>query len=198
MRRILRFWAIFLIAAGLGFVLSVEPARAEPTADEIAPPLPAIVPLSGGWQPKFPYPYDQTRGQVADVDITAEREMCQWYNAQYDPLITQIERFNDNLSRSNGDYGVAGNQQIADAVLANLDQSLAYLTPRAQALTINRDYLGDEYFPVYQGETFYWLWQQLSNVSAGIHGNQPAWFVGPSLQRAKRWGSRINRSHVCD
>ncbi|OPX12050.1 hypothetical protein B1790_05770 [Mycobacterium sp. AT1] len=174
------------------------PAHAEPTADEIAPPLPVIVPVASDWQPKFPYPYDQTRNEVTPADITAEREMCQWYLAQYDPLITQIERFDDSLSRVKGDYGAAGNQQIADAVLANLDQSLAFLTPRAQSLTMNQDYLGDQYFPVYQGETFYWLWQQLSNVSAGIHGRQPAWFVGPSLQRAKRWGSRIHRSGVCD
>jgi len=198
MRRIQRFWAIFLAIAGLGISLLAWPASAEPTADEIAPPLPVVVPVASGWQPKFPYPYDETRNEVTDADVTAEREMCQWYTPQYDLLIAQIERFDDNLSRSNGDYGVAGNRQIADAVAANLDQSLAYLTPRAQALTINRDYLGDEYFPVYQGETFYRLWQELSNVSAGIHGGQPAWFVGPSLQRAKRWGSRIHRSHVCD
>jgi hypothetical protein len=185
-----------LAVAGVG--ASTDPASAEPTVDEIAPPLPVVVPTPSSWQPKFPYPYDQTRGEVTEADITAEREMCQWYNAQYDVLITQIERFNDNLIRSNGDYSVAGNQQIADAVTANLDQSLSYLTPRAQALTIKLDYLGDQYFPVYQGETFYWLWQQLSNVSAGIHGRQPAWFVGPSLQRAKRWGSRIHRTHVCD
>jgi len=44
---------------------------------------------------------------------------------------------------------------------------------------------------VYQGETFYRLWQELSNVSAGIHGGQPAWFVGPSLQRAKRWAAEF-------
>lgn len=198
MHQILRSWAAVLLVAGLGMCAPVAPANGVPSVDEIAPPLPVIVPTASDWQPKFPYPYDQTRNEVTEADITAEREMCQWYTAQYDPLIAQIERFDDNLSRANGDYGAAGNQQIADAVLANLDQSLAYLTPRAQALTINRDYLGDEYFPVYQGETFYWLWQQLSNVSAGIHGQQTAWFVGPSLQRAKRWGSRIHRSHVCE
>jgi len=91
---------------------------------------------------------------------------------------------------------VAGNRQIADAVAANLDQSLAYLTPRAQALTINRDYLGDEYFPVYQGETFYRLWQELSNVSAGIHGGQPAWFVRPIASTRKAVGQQ-NSSLSC-
>ncbi len=198
MRRIFRCWTTVLVIIGSGIFMASQPAGAEPTADDIAPPLPVIVPTPSNWQPKSPYPYDHTRGEVTGSDITAEREMCQWYNAQYDTLITQIERFDDNLSRSNGDYNVAGNQQIADAVTANIDQSLDFLTPRAQALSVSHDYLIDEYSPVYQGETFYWLWQQLSDISAGIHGRQPAWFVGPSLQRAKRWGTRIHRSHVCD
>jgi hypothetical protein len=172
-------------------------AGAEPLVDEVAPPLPVIVATPSNWQPKFPYPYDASRAQVTDADINAEREMCQWYTAQYDTLVSQVERFDDNLAKSNGDYGVANNQALADAVTANIDQSMGYLAPRAQALTLTHDYLGDEYFPLYQGESFYRLWQHLSNVSAGIRGRQPAWFVGPSLQRAKRWGSRIHRSDVC-
>ncbi|BBY62674.1 hypothetical protein MHEL_09170 [Mycolicibacterium helvum] len=174
------------------------PSNADPLVDDIAPPLPVIVAGPSNWQPKFPYPFDASRNQVTDGDINAEREMCQWYNAQYDALIKQIDRFNTNLTRSNGDYTVENNQAIADAVTANIDQSEAYLAPRAQALTLTQDYLGDDFFPLYQGESFFRLWQHLSNVSAGIHGRQPAWFVGPSLQRAKRWGSRIGHSHVCD
>jgi hypothetical protein len=166
--------------------------------DEVAPPLPVIVPATTGWQPKFPYPYDASRGQVTDAEINAERDMCQWFTAQYQTLVTQIDRFNTNLTRSNGDYNVANNQAIADAVAQNIDQSTSFLAPRAEALTITQDYLGDDYFPLYQGESFYRLWQHLSNVSAGIRGRQPAWFVGPSLQRAKRWGGRIDHSHVCD
>ena len=173
-------------------------ASAQPLVEEVAPPLPAIVPTSGSWEPKFPYPYDASRNRVTPADINAQREMCAWYLAQYDPLVTQIERFNSNLIRSNGDYNVNDNQAIADAVTAHVDQSVFYLAPRAQALTITRDYLGDEYFPLYQGESFYRLWQHLSNVSAGIRGRQPAWFVGPSLQRAMRWGGRIDHSHVCE
>ncbi|MFV8229995.1 hypothetical protein [Mycolicibacterium peregrinum] len=176
---------------------AVAPAHAEPTVDEIAPPLPGIVPTPNDWQPKFPTPYDQTRGSVTPAEIDAQREMCQWYNAQYDPLMTQIDNVNVNIVRSNGDYGVGNTQQLADAVAANIDQSVDFLTPRVQELTISQDFAGDLYFPLYQGESFYRLWQQLSNVSAGIRGRQPTWFYGPSLQHALRWGSKINRSHVC-
>jgi len=71
MRRIQRFWAIFLAIAGFGISLLAWPASAEPTADEIAPPLPVVVPVASGWQPKFPYPYDETRNEVTDADVTA-------------------------------------------------------------------------------------------------------------------------------
>lgn len=188
--------AIVTVAVSVSFVF-IAPAGADPTVEEIAPPLPVIVPTASDWQPKYPFPYDQTKDEVTDADINALREMCQWYIAQYETLMTQIDNFNNILIRSNGDYGVAGNQQLADAVTANIDQSVAFLTPRAQSLTHSRDHAGNEYFPLYQGESFHLLWQHLSNVSAGISGRQPAWFVGPSVQRVLRWGSRINRSHVC-
>jgi hypothetical protein len=178
-------------------VVLIGPAGAEPSADEIAPPLPVIVPTPSNFTPQSPFPFDQTRGSVTDADINAEREMCQWYNAQYQTLMTQIDRFNANLIKDNGDYSVGDNQQAADAVVANIDQTEAFLAPRAQALTQSQDFAGDQYFPLYQGQSFYLLWQLLSEVSAGIHGHQPAWFVGPSYQRAMRWGSEINRSHVC-
>lgn len=170
---------------------------AQPTVEEVAPPLPPVESAPSDWEPKFPFPYDQTRHQVTQADINAVREMCQWYNAQYEPLMAQIDRFNNILITSNGDYAVANNQQIADAVTANIDQSVAFLTPRTHALTQARNYVGDVHFPIYQGESFHLLWQHLSNVSAGIRGRQPAWFVGPSVHRVLRWGSRINRSGVC-
>jgi hypothetical protein len=175
----------------------VAPANAEPTVDELAPPLPIVVPTPNGFQPQFPYPYDETRASVTPADVQAEGEMCQWYNAQYETLMTQIDNFDINLIKSNGDYRVANNEDLANAIAANIDQSTAFLAPRAQALTQTQDYLADVYFPLYQGESFFRLWQHLSNVSAGIRGRQQAWFYGPSVQRALRWGSRINRSHVC-
>ena len=188
--------AMLAMLAAASLMMS-GPADAGPTVDEIAPPLPVFVPTPSNWQPKFPWPYDQTRGKVTDADINAEREMCQWYNAQYDTLMNQIDEFDLNLSRNNGDYNVGGNQQLADAVAANIDQSVGFLSPRAQALTVLSESAGDLYFPLYQGESFYRLWQQLSNVSAGIRGHQPAWFYGPSLTHAQRWGSKIVHSHVC-
>lgn len=135
--------------------------------------------------------------------------MCQWYNAQYDILKRQIDRLQFrrvtpngpgviNGSGSDWDYSVGNLQQEVDIVTANIDQSVAFLAPRAQALTQTQDYLGDNYFPLYEGESFYHLWQYLAAISDGIKAHQPDWFTGPAVQRAKRWGSKINRSHVCN
>lgn len=123
--------------------------------------------------------------------------MCQWFNQQYRVLKLQIERLNNTIIRNNGDFNagaVPGDLQI---VLGNIDQSLDYLAPRAQALTQSYDHAGDMYFPIYQGDAFYGLWQQLSNVSNGLKAHQPTWFSGPSFLRAQHWGSKINRSDVC-
>jgi hypothetical protein len=101
-------------------------------------------------------------------------------------------------SGTDGDYSANGIQQQVDIVTGNVDQAVAFLTPRAQALTISQDMANDNYFPLYEGESFYRLWEQLSNVDNGIKAHQPDWFTGPSVQQAKRWGLRIHRSHVCD
>jgi hypothetical protein len=182
--------------------LLVPASHAEPADYDRPPvPLPVVTPTATDWQPKFPFPFDQTRDQVTDADITAQREMCQWYNAQYDELIRQIERFQFHRISPNGtdwDYRVGDLQQQADIVTGNIDQSVAFLAPRVQALTQSHNYVGDAYFPLYEGESFFLLWQHLSNVSAGIKAHQPNWFTGPSYQRVLRWGSRIHRSHVCD
>jgi hypothetical protein len=194
---------------GAGATAGADPSdEFSPDSDLIAP-LPVIVPTPSNWSPKFPFPYDQTRGNVTDADITAEREMCQWFNAQYETLRRQIDRLQFDRITPNGpgvisgagsdwDYSINGIQQKADIVAANIDQAIDYLTPRVQALTQSTDDAGDIYFPIYEGESFHLLWQQLSNVNDGIKSHQPDWFTGPSVLRAKRWGTRISRSHVCD
>jgi hypothetical protein len=179
-----------------------------PSNSALIRPLPPVVPAATSWVPKFPFPYDQTKSQVTEADINAEREMCQWYNAQYDTLIDQIDRVQFNRIDQNGpgvrigsgtdwDSGADGVQQQIDIVGANIDAAVAFLTPRVQALTQRQDSAGDSYFPIYQGDNFFLLWQHLFNTSNGIKAHQPDWFTGPSVLGVKRAGSHINRSHVC-
>jgi hypothetical protein len=191
---------LLIVPATLDPRADADPA-APPSSDQVIRPLPVIVAKPTNWTPKFPFPYDQTRNRVTGADIHAEAEMCQWYTAQYQIINDQIDRLQFNRIGPNGedgDYSVNGIQQQVDIVTTNIDQSLDYLAPRAQALTQNQDFAGDNYFPLYEGQAFYGLWQQLANVNDGIKAHQPDWFTGPSYRRLKRLASEINRSHVCD
>jgi hypothetical protein len=183
----------------------VEPLTPTPA---IIHPLPLVTPGPSNLQPQSPYPYDKVKGRVTDADITAERELCQWYNAQFDDIVRQIDALEFyrvtpngpgiiNGSGSDWDYSKGNVQEQVDIVTRNIDQSVDFLAPRVRAFTQDQDNGGDVYFPLDQAKSFYLLWQHLSNVSAGIKSHQPDWFTGPSVQRVKRNGSVINRSHVC-
>lgn len=186
-----------LAVIGIACGLAGTPAVADPS-DPPAPPLPVFNPTPSNWTPKFPPPYDATRKHVTETDIAAEREMCQWFDAQYRDLARQLSDFGFNLLHSNNDWTVPGIQLQADAVAANVEQSVAFLATRASMLTQSTDFAGDVYFPIYQGESFYRLWQHLSNTGVGIRARNTAWIYGPSQQRFNHWGSKIMRSHVCD
>jgi hypothetical protein len=187
------------------FDYPIEPYTQFP---DVVRPLPPFTPRPSEWRPSFPYPYDQVRGDVTGVDITTERELCQWFNAQYDVLYQQIDIFQHDRIIPNGpgvisgsgsdwDYSVGDLQQQADILATNIDQAVNFLAPRVQAFTVDQDYVGDDYYPLDGAKSFYLLWQHLSNVSAGIKSHQPDWFTGPSVERVKRNGSVINRSHIC-
>ncbi len=179
-----------------------------PSDDQLIKPLPIVVVEPTNWVPKFPFPFSETRNMVTEADINAERELCQWYNAQYGMLIDQIDRLQFNRIQQNGpgvrigsgtdwDYSFGAIQEQVDIVTANMDRAMDFITPRVQAFTINNDYVGDIYLPLFQAHSFYVLWQNLANVNDGIKAHQPNWFTGPSVQLLKRAGSEINRSHVC-
>jgi hypothetical protein len=188
-------WALPLCLVLLASMLAAR-AYADP-ADPPDPPLPAFA-NSSNWTPKYPHPFDESRKNVTNADITAEREMCQWFNAQYNELTSQLDRFGYNLLDANNDWTVGQIQAQGDAVSSHVDQTEAFLAPRAQALTEGQDFANDLTFNIYQGESFYRLWQDLSNVGTGIKSHSTAWVNGPAVQRVKHWGSRIHRSHVCD
>ncbi|WP_242657592.1 hypothetical protein [Mycobacterium intracellulare] len=187
----------FAASMMLVFMMGCGQAGADPSQPP-PPPLPVFTPTPSSWTPKFPPPYDATRKNVTDADINAEREMCQWFNAQYGTLHRQMDEFGFDLLQANNDWTVPGIQSHADAVASNIEQSVAYLAPRAQALTVSQDFANDMYFPLYQGESFYRLWQELSNTGVGIRARNTAWVYGPVQQRVEHWGSKIQRSHVCD
>lgn len=174
---------------------------APPSVSDLMYAFPVLTPTPSDWKPKFPFPYDELRDRVTPADITAMSEMCQWFNRQYATLRDQIDRLQFNRIDSDGrdfDYSRDDIQQQVDIVTGNIDRSLAFLDPRVHALTIAQNSFGDNYFAIYEGEQFFKLYEQLFNVNNGIKSHQPDWFTGPSVQKAKRHGSDIFRSHVCD
>ena len=199
------FSAVFGVSMFGGATAAADPASDgvfDPVNGPIAQfenprPLPAVTPTPDDWEPMWPFPFDQTRNQVTEVEINAEREMCQWYNAQYNIIRRQIAGLNNAIVRNNGNFDGPGVPERTAIVVGNLDQSLQFLTPRVLTLTQSHNHAGDMYFPLYQGDSFYGLWQQMSNVVNGIKARQPTWFTGPSYHRMQHWGSKINRSHVC-
>lgn len=196
-----RLMLVVAICATLTLVgtAGAEPSEeTDPFAQFASPqPLPVISPAPDDWQPMFPFPFDRTRNEVTAAEINAEREMCQWFNAQYDIIKRQVAGLNNAVVRNNGNFDGPGIPEQTAIVVGNLDRSLEFLAPRAQLLTQSRNFAGDLYFPLYQGDSFYGLWQQTSNLANGIKSRQPTWFTGPSYQRMQHWGSKINRSHVC-
>lgn len=188
--------------SGLGVLVScvltlAEPATASPD-DPPVPPMPEIIVTPTNWAPTVRLPYDKIANHVTPADIAAMGEMCQWFNAQYRDLVRQIDQFGFNLIHASNDWTRGQIQAQADAVAANIDRTEDFLAPRAQALTQTQDFAGDQYFPVYQGEAFYRLWQHLSNVGVGIKARNTAWVNGYASERVKHWGSKIHRSHACD
>ncbi|WP_447688774.1 hypothetical protein [Mycolicibacterium sp. A43C] len=193
--------AAALVLAVLPLIAMLSPATASADQDWGDPIRPVLLPVfvagPSDWQPQFPFPFDQTRGDVTAAEIDAEREMCQWYNAQYVEVKRQIDRLNNTIVRNNGRFDAPDVVTDLGIVTTNVDEALGFLGPRVHSLTQSRNQAGDVYFPLYQGDAFYGLWQQWSNVVNGLRAGQPTWFTGPSVMRAQHWGSKINRSHVC-
>jgi hypothetical protein len=192
-----RTWLLCFAVASFLLTTSGVHASADPALPP-APPLPVFTPAANNWTPKFPSPFDATRKDVTGADVKAENEMCQWFNAQYVELRRELDEFGFDLLQANNDWTVPGIQTHADAVASNVEQAVAYLAPRAEALTQTQDFAGDNYFPIYQGESFYRLWEHLSNTGVGIRARNTSWIYGPSQQRLKHWGSRIQHSRVCN
>jgi hypothetical protein len=175
-------------------------AGAEADSTVPAPPLPVFTPTPTDWAPNFAFPHNIHQNQVTDADITSEREMCEWFNAQFDILMDQINTFNANLAANHDDYTAPGIQQQADAVTANIDRSEDYLEPRARAYTRKVDCdddICDTQFPIYEGDTFVGVWQQQSNISTGIKNHNPSGINNISIGLTNLLANGIRGSGVC-
>ncbi|ADT97488.1 hypothetical protein [Mycolicibacterium gilvum] len=188
------FRAMAGVAAVLaGLVICAPVGRAEP-----APTLPVFTPYPSNWQPDYSqFPYNLWQMRVTPQQITAQRESCQWINAQYDQLMSQVYGFQHFLAEQ-GDYWTRpGVSEAGDTVAANLDQSAAFLDPRAHTLFIVNYPDQSEYSPLFHGDSIYRLWYQFTQISDKIKQRLPSGVINANIATANVYGSVIRNSGVC-
>ncbi len=203
--RLIRGFSIIASCTALATAATLTlTAGADSDPNAPAPPLPVFTPTPTNWAPNFAFPHNLHQNRVTDADITSEREMCEWFNAQYDTLMDQINTFNASLAANHDDYTAPGIQQQADAVTANIDQSEDYLAPRARAFTVVDDCNYclegdpcDTYIPIYEGKDFRAVWQQQSNISTSIKNHNPSGINNISIGLTNLYANGIRGSGVC-
>nr|WP_280834013.1 hypothetical protein [Mycolicibacterium frederiksbergense] len=184
-----------LVGATLALGLSA-PAVAEP--DGSAPTSPAFVPHSSDWAPNYTvFPYNLWQVRVTPEQIEAQRESCQWFNAQYDSLMSQTVGFQHFLGEHHDYWSQPGMQAAGDAVRANIDQSAIFLDPRAHTLFITNYPDQSQYSPLYNGDSIYHLWFQLTQISDKLKNQQPSGFINANIAAANVYGNTIRDSGVC-
>ncbi|OBH19594.1 hypothetical protein EHH44_20470 [Mycolicibacter terrae] len=194
-----RWWAG--IAAGVTAAATATGVLAAPgsaVADPDQPPaLPVFTPTPTDWSPHMDFwPYNTFTYQVTPEMIGGMSDSCQWFNAQFDPLLGQINAFNRSLGAHHDVYAEV--QPQADAVVANIDRSTGFLGPRLQPLTIRNtpDNYGP-YSPIYGGEQLTGVLFQLSRIADSMRKKQPAGFTRPHIDSAAGWGDALRNSGAC-
>ena len=122
---------------------------------------------------------------------------CQWFNAQYDTLSAQAFGFQNALHDSYRRVGV-GVQGAGDALRANLDQSAAFLDPRVHTLYITNYPDQSQYSPLYNGDSFYHLWYQLTQISDKIARQMPSGRDQRQHRHDEGLRDAIRNSGVCN
>ncbi|WP_431237447.1 hypothetical protein ACQ86B_22260 [Mycolicibacterium aichiense] len=189
----MRMWrglAATLIAAALTAPIA--------NADNPPPSLPQFVPHESDWQPNtVVYPYNLWQNRVTPEQVTAMRDSCQWFIAQYDPLMSQTAGLQHFLDGQHDNWQAPGIQQAATTVEANLDQSAAFLDPRAHTLFIVNYPDQSEYSPVYNGDSMFHLWYQFTQISDNMKQRLPSGQLNAHIATASVYGTTIRDSGVC-
>ena len=74
----------------------VGPGAGSAHADDAS--LPVFVPHPSAWSPNYTvFPYNLWQNRVTPQMVDAERDACQWFNAQYDALSAQSWGFQNAL-----------------------------------------------------------------------------------------------------
>ena len=184
-------------ALGCGALALAATVTGPAHADSAAPSLPVFVPYPSGWQPNYTvFPYNMWQTRVTPEMVTAERDACQWFNAQYDTLSGQAFGFQHALRDNSDVWSAVGG--AGDVLKANLDQSATFLDPRVHTLYITNYPDQSEYSPLYNGDSFYRLWFQLTQISDKIARRLPSGVINANTATMNVYGTVIRESGVCN
>lgn len=190
----MRMWPRLATVAITAAVIATPIAH----ADNPTPSLPVFTPHASEWQPNTTvYPYNLWQSRVTPEQVTAMRESCQWFNAQYDPLLSQVFGFQHFLDAQHDVWTAPGIQQAANTIEANLDQSAAFLDPRAHTLFVVNYPDQSEYSPVYNGDSMFHLWYQLTQISDNMKHQLPSGQLNAHIATANVYGTTIRDAGVC-
>lgn len=150
-----------------------------------------------GWSPNYTvFPYNLWQNRVTPEMVAAQGQACHWFNTQYDALSGQAFGFRQALRDS---YDVWSQVQGAgDALRASLDQSAAFLDPRVHTLYITNYPDQSQYSPLYNGDSFYHLWFQLTQISDKIARQMPSGVLNANIATMRVYGDVIRNSGVCN
>lgn len=161
------------------------------------PPSPGFTPGPSDWSPHSDiWPYSTFTEKVTPEMIGGMSDSCQWFATQFDPLMGQINDFNRSLGGQHDVY--SGVQGQANGVVANIDQSTAFLAPRIQPLTItnNLDNYGP-YSPIYGGELMTSVLFQLTRIADSIKRKDPSGVTHANIVHAAGWGNALRDAGAC-
>lgn len=194
-------WGRRLSRLGIGVLSAVALFSMSPVAhadEPAAASLPVFTPHPSDWQPDYTvFPYNLWQNRVTPEQVIAQRDSCQWFNAQYETLMSQVFGFQKYLGDRHDEWTAPGVQPAADIIRANLDQSAAFLDPRAHTLYIVNYPDQDEYSPLFHGDSIYFLWYQLTQISDKMGKQVPSGQINANVATANVYGNVIRDSGVC-
>ncbi|OBK35293.1 hypothetical protein A5658_07610 [Mycobacterium sp. 1245111.1] len=165
---------------------------------QVPQPLPVFEPHPSEWQPNYSaFPYNVWQSHVTVEQVNAERESCQWFDAQYDQLMGQVLAFQHALGDHHDVWSAPGIQPSGDTVVANVDRSAAFLDTRVHTLYVV-NYDKNQYSPLYQGDSLYHLWYQLTQISAKMRQRDVSGVINANIAIANVYGNTIRDSTVCN
>ena len=191
---------ILRTALGAAVAVVIATGVAAPaSADDDSGALPVFVPRPSEWAPNYTvFPYNLWQSRVTPEQVVAERDACQWFNAQYGTLRAQIEGFGRHLYDRYDDWSAPGVAGLAGAVRANVDRSAAFLDPRVHTLYITNYPDRSQYSPLYHGDSFYHLWYQFTQIADKMADRRPSGQINANVATMNVYGVAIGDSGVCN